>query len=276
MPRRFTSLILVALTALPVCAASSVEVERQIGTLVTRRTQLRTEREGLLRVATVLAGQIEPAKRGSETTRAGGRLTQDLQLFDRLASHLDEVEQRLTQNERELHRLLSRFDEAFAREEHDLELRGSGGTAELAALTQRRDRLAPLRENRGFRPPLDVAIEPSDGPIELEGRIAIIDGERTRIAGRIVQIDAERALVSTRLRAKRQLARELGLARREAGGSVELVDQAHESAEAAVRALGERVEALARERSALEKADAELAGRRREAEARLTLLGGAR
>ena len=115
---------------------------------------------------------------------------------------------------------------------------------EVAALAAARDRLAPLRDVADFRSPLEVSLDPLDGPAELEAKIALIDGERLRIGTRLADLADEELVLAMRLQAKRQWARDLGAARREAGGGVELLEQVHERTEAAVRSLTARVEAM--------------------------------
>jgi chromosome segregation ATPase len=140
---------------------------------------------------------------------------------------------------------------------------------EVAALGAARERIAPLRDAADFRSALEVSLDPLDGPAELEAKIAIIDGERLRISTRLADLAGEELVLAMRLQAKRQWARELGAARREAGGGVELLEQVHERTEAAVRSLTARVDAIGRERARLQASDSTLAATRREAEQRL-------
>jgi len=136
---------------------------------------------------------------------------------------------------------------------------------ELAA----RRRVLRLQAAASFRPPLDVTIEPLDGPAELETKLALIEGERTRVTSRLEDLRVEESVLGARAEARREWARRLAAARRDAAGSVELLDRGYEDAQGILRDLAQRAQALARERAALEAAQRTLTARRGEAERRL-------
>lgn len=268
---------LFALVATAAVAGTRADVEREIARVSSDRARMRGERQDLLTTAGALAERITRAKQAAATTRADPELTRELRDFDRLADRLDDVERRLTGLERDIRKLLGQFDEAADLEERALERRAQreGARAvsgDLAALAAARDGLADLRDSGGFRSALEISLDPLDGPAELDAKIGLMDGERQRISARLADLRREEVVLTTRLQARRQWARELSVARREAAGGVELLDQVHERTEATVRGLTTRVETLAGERAALQVADSRLAATRREAEERLSSL----
>lgn len=272
-----TLLPLLALTASLGVAAQRGALEEEIARVVAHRDALRAERGQLVETAAALAQRISAAPRADDRVRAGSALSRQLRELDRLSDRLDAVEQRIAEANRALRRLLREFDQAAEGEEQALEARArlegaQSVAAPLAALAGARDRLGPLRQNEAFRPPLEVVLDPQDGPSDLEGRIILIEGERQRIALRITEIENEGLLLATRLRAKRQWAHDLGAARREAGGGIELLDQIHERTEATLLGLTTRSEQLVRERAELQNADARLAATRQGAVERLRAL----
>ncbi len=117
-----------------------------------------------------------------------------------------------------------------------------------------------------------VSLAVVDGPAEIAAKLTIIDGERARLAERERELRQEESLLAARLRARREWARDLGAARREAAGEIELLERAHESAEGVMRELSEQAAAVAAELAQLRQWDEELARRRREAEERLRSL----
>jgi hypothetical protein len=194
--------------------------------------------------------------------------------FDRLVERLDRLDRDLAGQDRRLSRAVAAFTEAAEREERRLEeaarRQGAGAVAaDHEALEAARRRVAALRVASGFRPPLDVAIDPLDGAAELETKLVLLHGEEARVAERLAELRAEDVLLGARLAAKREWARQLGSARRDAAGRIELLDRGYEEARAAIRRLSERQLALPKEQEALQGASRQLAVRRAEVERRL-------
>jgi chromosome segregation ATPase len=143
----------------------------------------------------------------------------------------------------------------------------------MAALEAARKRVARADAETGaFRAPLDVALDPLDGPADIEGKIVILDSEEARVRRRLEELKADAVLLTVRVAARREWARELGAARRDALGAVELLDQGYEDVQASLKALEGRADEIARERGRLEAALAPLTARRGQAEERLAEL----
>jgi hypothetical protein len=267
-----------ALTATPAVGAPPLEMERELAKTASQRDARLAEKQKLQAQAAAVAERVAALK-GPDTSagRASGELSRQLRDFDRLAGRLDDVERDLAALEQRLTRLRAAFEAAADAEERRLEeearRRGAATVAaQIDALRDARRRAAGHVETPAFRPPLDIAVSPLDGPAEIEAKLTLIDGERTRIASYLAERGREDALLATRLDAKREWARQLAAARRDAAGSVELLDRGYEEAQAALRDLAARGAALIRERAALEEAQQRLATRRTEAEARLAEL----
>lgn len=274
MELRFSWSIVLALTATVAVGATRGDLERDIASTAAQRDRLRAEHTDFVAAATSLA-QTMALSRGSG--RAGAQLTTHIREFDRLAEALETLERRLGETERTLRRLLARFDELARAEEQALEARARSSGArsvadEVAALAAARDRLAALRATESFRPPLEISLDPTDGPDELQAKKSLLEGERLRLGARVAELDHENVVLTARLRAKRQWARDLGAARRESGGGVELLDLVHEKTEATMESLARRLEELARERALLLGAEARLAATGLEATERLRRL----
>jgi chromosome segregation ATPase len=272
---RLTPALLVAfvLLARAVAAASVLEREQAVGGASAERAKLVAAQHRLQAEAAALAERISQLKVPGAAPRAGRELTRQLREFDRLAGRLDALEGDVVEQERRIARARAEFQAAADEEEQRLEQRarreGAGAVAEaLSALESARRRVAALESAIAFRPPLEVALDPQDGPAEIEAKLAVLAGERARVSARLQDLRRDEGLLATRIEAKREWARELGVARRDAGGSVELLDRGYEQVQAALRALSARAEALVRERAALESAEAGLAARQREAEER--------
>jgi chromosome segregation ATPase len=123
-----------------------------------------------------------------------------------------------------------------------------------------------------FRAPLAIALDPLDGPAEVEAKLAILASEDERVRRRLDDLTSEASLLAARLLARREWARELSAARRDAAGAVDLLDRGDEDVRASLRALEARGEALARERRQLEAALLRLTEGRAQAEERLAEL----
>jgi hypothetical protein len=210
-------------------------------------------------------------------SRAGGEIERRLREFDRVAERLDGLERDLAEQERRLTRAVAAFGEAAASEERRLEAsaqrQGPHAVAgDLAELEAARQRVAAIRVASGFRPPLEITIDALDGPAELETKLALVRSEEARVASGLEGLSSEEALLGARIAAKRQWVRQIGTARRDAAGSVELLDRGYEEAQAGLRRLLQRQQALPRERESLQEAVRVLESRRFEIEGRLAEL----
>jgi DNA repair exonuclease SbcCD ATPase subunit len=271
-------LLLLALAALleaPAPAATLADLEQEAVRRAAERDAARSERRRLAAEAAPLADAV--ARSDDQGPSAGRELTRRLRELDRVAARLDEVERRLREAELRLQRAAAAFEKQAQLEERALLERGrTGGAAsvasELAALAEARRRLAAFTGPPHFRRPLVVSLAALEGPAEIAAKLAIIDGERARLAERERELRREESLLAARLRARREWARDLGAARREAAGEIELLERAHESAEGVMRELSEQAAAVAAELTQLRQWDQELARRRREAEERLRSL----
>jgi chromosome segregation ATPase len=275
MRRRLLLLAFAASLAEPARAATLAQLEQEVVRLAAEREARSSERRGLGAEVAALAEMIARAK--DTGPRAGGELTRSLRALDRAAARLDDLERRQVDANRRLQRAAAAFEKHAEDEEHALLGRANtaGATrvaAELSALAEARRRIAALVEPPRFRPPLEVSLADLDGPGEIQGKLEIIDGERARLAERERELRREESLLAARLRLRREWARELGAARREAGGEVELLERAHESAEDALRELSARAAAVAGELLQVRRWDEGLVSRRREAEERLRSL----
>ena len=279
---RVLPLLALALAAPLAGAATPHELEKDVVRTAALRDARLAEARRLQAEAAAAADQIAALEGPSPgMVRAGGELGRRLREFDRLAGGLEKLERELAGLEARLVRSRAAFDSAADAEERRLEgeARRQGPAAiassiasSIEALRDARRRVATLAAAPGFRPPLEVVLSPLDGPAELEAKLAVIHGERARVGARLAEIRRDVALLATRHEAKREWARQLAAARRDAAGSLDLLDRGDEDARAALRDLADRMAALAREKAALEEAETRLQGRRAEAEGRLAEL----
>jgi chromosome segregation ATPase len=263
--RRALPVILAATAA--VASASSADREQELARVAAQRDALSARR-------TELAAEV---RRAADRLAPGPPTARQLREFERMARGLDDVERRLAEQERRRVQARAAFVAEADAEERRLDERArregaTAVTAEMAALAAARRRVAQSEGERGFRPPLEIVLDPLDGPAEVEAKLAIVESERQRVRRRADELEGEAALLATRLAARREWARELGLARREAGGAVELLDVGAEDARASVQALEAQGDAIARERQTLAQALERLAESRTRAEKRLAEL----
>lgn len=267
-------LLLLAVAALleaPARAATLAELEQTAVRGAAERDAARSERQRLAAEASPLADAI--ARSEEPGPSAGRELTRRLRELDRVAARLDAIERRLRDAEGRLEQAATAFERRAQLEERALLERGrrEGATsvaAELGALAEARRRVAGLAEPPRFRRPLEVPLAALDGPAEIAAKLLIIDSERSRLAERERELRQEESLLAARLRVRREWARGLWAARREAAGEIELLERAHESAEDVLRQLAERAAAVAAELARLRQWDENLARHRREAEER--------
>lgn len=263
---------LVAAFAVSARAETRPELEREVVRLAAQRDAVLAERQQKAEQAAPLAEAI--ARSADPGARAGREATRRLRELDRVAERLDGLDARVRDVERRLARAAAAFEAQAERDEAALTERSRQASAaelaaELAALGDARRRVAALAQPQRFRPPLEVTFGALDGRGEIETKLRVIDGERARLAQRARELEREDALLAARLTARREWVRELGAARREGGGEIELLDRAHESAEGVTRDLVARLAAVADERTRLRQWHESLAERRREGEERL-------
>jgi hypothetical protein len=271
--RRALPAILTALAS--VAAASTSDREQELARATALRDELAAERTRLAAAAREAADRLSAS--GGPGARADGALSQQLRAFDRTARGLDEAERRLAEQERRRERARAAFDAAADAEERGLEERArregaAAVAAEMAALAAARRRVAESEGRNAFRPPLEVALDALDGPDEVEAKLAILQSEEARVGRRLAELAGDASLLAARVAARREWARELSVARRDAAGAVDLLDRGDEDVRASLRALDARGEEIARERARLEAARARLAAGRAQAEGRLTEL----
>ncbi len=269
-------LLLAADRARPASAAVLPELEQEVVRRAAERDGVRAERQRLAAEAAPLADAI--AGSADSGPSAGRDLTRRLRQLDRLAARLDTAERRLREAERGLARAAAAFERQALLEERALLERGQRDGAasvvsRLAALADARKRVAALAAPPTFRRPLELSLAALDGPAEIEAKLQIIRGERARLAEREAELRREASLLAARLRVRREWARDLGLARREGAGEIELLERAQESAEDQLRELNAAAAAISAELARVKQWDESLAQREREAQERLRALG---
>src|SRR5262249_10941284 len=110
---RFSLLLLAALAlAAPASAASLAEHEANVRRAAAALGALRAQRDALAGQASALAEQITDAKARASEVRAGPELTALLRRFDRLATDLDDLDRRLSQQQSEVERARDAFRRA--------------------------------------------------------------------------------------------------------------------------------------------------------------------
>ena len=273
-------LLLLALAAAadqarPASAATLPELEQEVVRRAAERDEARAERQRLAAEAAPLADAI--AGSADSGPSAGRGLTRRLRQLDRLAVRLDGTEQRLREAGRGLARAAAAFERQAQLEERMLLERGQRDGAasvvsELAALADARRRVAALAAPPTFRRPLELSLAALDGPVEIEAKLQIVRGERGRLAAREAELRREESLLVARLRVRREWARDLGVARREGAGEIELLERAQESAEDQLRELNAEAVAVGAELARVKQWDESLAQREREAQERLRAL----
>ncbi|MET0554343.1 MAG: hypothetical protein ABW221_14970 [Vicinamibacteria bacterium] len=256
-------------------AAALPDREQELVRATAQRDELTAERTRLAAEARAAANRLAAA--GGAGARASGAVSQQLRAFDRMARGLDDVERRLAEQERRRAKARAAFDAAADGEEHRLEERArregaAAVAAEMAGLAAARRRVAQSEGAGAFRPPLEVALDPQDGPAEVEAKLAILESEAARVGARLAELAAEASLLSARVAARREWARELGAARRDAGGAIDLLDRGDEDVRASLRALEGRGGEITRERALLEAARLRIEGVRARAQERLAEL----
>ena len=168
-----------------VAAAATPDREQELARATAQRDELVAERTRLAAAARAAADRL--AATGAPAARAGSALSRQLREFDRLAHGLDDVERRLAEQERRRVRARAAFDAAADGEERRLEERArregaAAVAAEMAALAAARRRVAQSETSGAFRPPLEVALDPLDGPADVEAKLAILQSEEARVA----------------------------------------------------------------------------------------------
>jgi chromosome segregation ATPase len=241
-------------------AESLTGLEQAVRAAAAERERLVSERRSRAAEASRLADEIARLKRRESRPRADPELERRLQSFDRVASMLDGLDRRIKAQDRAVSHARARFEARADSELATLAREPSaGGTAaavagriEAVEAARQRVRAIPGTE-RGIRPPLDIALAPEDGPPEVQSKRALLESEHGRIAAAVGNLDRETAVVETRLALKRQLAREIEAASREAGSAMPLVQREADELLLAVKDLERQRETLASDRNRLSR-----------------------
>jgi chromosome segregation ATPase len=246
-----------AWSAAPAAAQGLDDLERAVREAMAVRDKLAAERQPRALDASRLADEIADLKRRATRPRADRALEQRLQAFDRVASALDDLDQRIRNQERVLAQARARF---MARADADLatlaQQRGGANAAAVALRieaieTAHRRVRADAGEARAIRRALDIALAPADGLSEVEAKLALLRSERQRLADASADLKRELAVIDTRLTLKRQLARELESATRDPGATSGLVQRELDDLLASIKELEARRETLARDADTL-------------------------
>jgi len=239
-----------ALMIVPATAQSRLEdIERALADAIAKRNASSTSRERLLADASVLAAEIDVAKRQERTSRADPDLAQLLRRFDRLVEQLDRQQAELDEATRRVDRLRTAFEELAAEQAARLgtvsdPVKRVAALGEIETARRRVATLAP-REVQ-FRPVLNITLGPTDLPAEIEHKMSLVTAERKRVVAELGRIDRELAVVATRLLRSRALlddlrgssapSSELALVTREANALADSIRQLERQYEALDRA----------------------------------------
>jgi chromosome segregation ATPase len=253
-------------TAALAAADSLEDLERVVRETAAVRDQLQAERQSRNAEASRLADEIAELKRRAVRPRADRELERRLQSFDRIASVLDDLDRRLWAQERALAQARARF---IARADAELaaltkQRAGAGATvaSRVEAIEAARRRVRGSGADAlGIRPALDIALAPEDGLSEVQAKLALLRAERQRLADAVHTLQRELAVVDARLALKRQLARDLEAATRDAGMTSALVQREMDDLLASIRELEQRRETVARDAAALPQELGQLDGR---------------
>ncbi|HEY6002681.1 MAG TPA: hypothetical protein VIV57_07385 [Anaeromyxobacter sp.] len=256
-------------------AADVGALERAVRNAYAERTRLVEDRARRMTEASRLAEEIAGRKRGSRpSARADKSLEEALNRFDRLAAALDEVDRKIIHYERAIIALRRKFEEAANADAGKLSARATGKriaevARALAALEEARRRVAMLAVEPAFRPVLDVTLAPTDGSVEVEQKLLLLESERERVGAAVDRLDAEARVLEERILLKRQLSTQLEAAVKAAGSKLTLLRREAEAVAATLRDLSTQRDAVARQRSELVLALAALEGRMADFKARL-------
>jgi hypothetical protein len=216
------------------------DLERAVHAAVRSRDQARHEQEAKRAEAAALADEIAALKAGTGGVRASAVLEQRLRVFDRVAGTLDGLDRKIEAADAAVRRAQREFAAAADAEAERL---GSDARAR-AALDEARDRVRAATEDSDFRPPLEVRRAPEDGPVEIEGKLQLLEAERRRMAEERGRLEAEDRVLGERMAGKRRQAQALGAAR--TIGSLPQLDVEAEEIRRALARLGRQRDDLAR------------------------------
>lgn len=264
-------LLLVAVAA-GAPAADVASLERAALRAQATRDHLLRERVALGKDAVALADEVARQKTGSPgSPRAPRALEESLRAFERHARRLDGLDRQVETATADLRRALRSFEEGADRAVEEL-ARGrlppdelARGLAEVQAA---RERLQGLLVPPPLRPPLDVPVDETDGPDEIETKIGLLLAERERLLGESRRNEEESRLLAARLELKIQLQRQLETARRDAGPEMGLLSRQADDLRRALAGLQGDLQARDREKLELARMLAGLDGRLAEAEER--------
>ncbi len=277
--RRAACLALAVLVPAAAAGADLGALERAVHAAYGDRARLVGERSERMTEASGLADEIAHRKRESgPNTRADRRLEAALKRFDRLATSLDELDRKIISDERAILALRRKFEDAANAEAARLSARAAAGPIRdvaraLATLDDSRRRVGMLAAEPAFRPVLDVTLAPTDGPIEVEHKLLLLESERDRAHTATDRLEAEASVIAERIVLKRQLSTQLEAAVRASGSDLTLLRREAEVVSEGLRDLSAKRDALSRQRSDLVLALAALDRRTADFKARLKELG---
>jgi hypothetical protein len=251
------SAVLALLSASEARSTDVGALERQVRAAYGDRAHLLEDRSTRMAEASGLADEIAQHKLESgPNTRAGPKLAEVLKRFDRLAATLDALDLKIIDADRVIIGLRRKFDDAANAEAARLAARPAvtsiGDVARaLEALDESRRRVEALAAEPAFRPVLDVTLAPTDGSIEVEHKLSLLEAERDRARAALDRCDAETRVFSERILLKRQLSTQLEAAARAGGSDLILLRREAEVVAEALHDLSVQRDVRSRQRSDL-------------------------
>lgn len=215
------------------------------------------EREARSSEAAAPAEEIVRLKARETSPRAGRELEGRLREFDRLAAALDDLEARIAAASRAFTKARSAFEAAAEAETSRLTSAADAreATARLRQIEESRRRVsARTTPEAGFRPLLEIRLEPGDGAPEIAAKLTLLDAERGRATHEIARLAEQERLLAARMDVKRQLAAQVEAARRDAGADFDLLAREADDLRFALRDLARQRDEVLRQRVEIEKA----------------------
>jgi chromosome segregation ATPase len=254
----------VLLAALPVAGADLTSLERGLRDAIAERDRLTLERARRISEAGGVADDIARVKAADAAPRADPDLEAALKRFDRIAADLDELDRTIRDRDRHVATLRRRFDAEATVEAARLSSAHSGGrigdvARQVAAIDEARRRVSRLSAGEpAIRPALVIRLSPSDGPLQVEQKLALAEAERDRLAGERARLDTAAAVVAARLLAKQQLAADLEGAARAGGSELAILTRESQNTAQAVQDLRREQEEVGRQKARLAESLASL------------------
>lgn len=249
----------ILLLAVPARGADLDSLERSLREAYGERARLVEERTRRMGEAAALADEIARQKGAARAApRADRRLEDALKRFDRLAGRLDGLDRKIGEQDRSIATLRRKFEEAATNETARItgSRRGKKKIGHLAreldAIEQARRRVAALGAREpSFRPVLEVAVSPEDGPFELQQKIQLLESERERVQRGMARLDADANVLAARILVKRRLSAELESAAQIPGSELALLRHETENLAQSLRDLTAQRETVLRQKAEL-------------------------